>query len=528
MNDLRPSLMAKRSSKKNSAVRIRFAAGLAAIVGLGSAVVTMASCTADEAALPRGIGNGTGGGSTTGGFVTTGGNVDPNKPCVDGTKAECHETVGNNGDILTCMHGERACVGGTWGPCTGEFSSQMLAPGQTPPSEEWAPGEYRALGLSDAGPCQNNPCDPYCQDFEETPGLDAGYQVIPTITTVWNTGSFDDYLQNIPPGFVNKGITWPCNTTSDCEFDSHCLPNGTNGRQCVDKGTTYAKCCMPWNPDEFVSCKSPPPNPVFTPDFTAGLACVMSDGKKVVPICNRGSVAVPSGSTITMHIWGGNAPSFPTCTPDKSADDCVYTLTQSLQPGKCVNADCSPYLPGNGNRTIMVNGPQASNGQYAGNANFKKECTCENNWTVWKGSNNNPCQPVQVYQANPIVKNLTYQGVCPPGTRVQWQYLTWDTTTPLDSSVLWRARVATTSGGLSAASYFALGTAKVTPTPDTHICSMVAPAGCPINLFNAFGGSPAANSEFLELEITMNPTSNLQQGAKVNNWQISYTCPPVQ
>jgi hypothetical protein len=523
MNDSRPHSMAKRSRLTNSVSRLRLAAGVAALVGAFAAAVTMASCSAEDGLRPRGNSNGQGGGSTSSGVGTSSGDVEPNAPCTSGTTAECHVTMGTNGDVLTCLHGERTCVGGSWGPCVGQFESKSMPPNEKP--VDWEPGEYRAFGLSDAGPCQNNPCDPYCQDYEEVPGADAGYQVVPTITTVWQTGSFDDYLENIPPGFVDKGINFPCSpvnsVTQDCEFDSRCLANGTNGRQCVDKGTTYASCCMPWNPDEYQNC-----NPV-RPDFSAGLACVMSDGKKVVPICNRGNQAVPTGAVIRMHIWGGNAPSFPTCLPNKAADNCLHTLTQPLEPGKCVNADCSAFLPGNGNRTIMVNGPTASNGQFAGNPNFRAECTCDNNWTVWKGSNNNPCQPVQVYQANPIVKNLTYQGICPVGTRVQWQYLTWDTTTPGNSNVVWAARVAATNAGLSAANYFALGTAKATPLPNTQICSAAGPAGCPINLFTTFG-DPAAYNEFLELRITMNPTSDLKAGSKVNNWQISYTCPPSQ
>ncbi len=520
MDHLRPAQRATRLSKKNSVSRLRIAAGLAAVVGAASAVVTMASCTADEGVQRRDYGSGTGGGSTTGGFVTSGGNVDPSQPCVDGVKAECHVTVGNNGDILTCMHGERTCVGGTWGPCVGEFSSQMLAPDHAP--DEWAPGEYRPLGLSDAGPCQNNPCDPYCQDFEETPGIDAGYQVIPTITTVWNAGSFDDLLDGLPGGFVNKGIKFPCSSALDCQFDSHCMPTGTNGITCEDKGNLYSSCCMAWKPEEYGNCTPD------RPDVSVGLACEKPDGTRIIPVCNRGDA--PIVPPVRIYIFPGNSTQFPLCDPDKDPGVCFIPAgSPPILPGKCVEVtSCGALLPGNGVRTIQVNGPLVGAGNLPDNPEYFQECSCQNNWSVWKGTNKSPCTPVQIYQANPIVKNLTYQGVCPPGTRVQWQYLTWDTTTPGDSNVLWQARVATTNGGLGAASYFDLGRAKVTPAPDTHLCSMAGPNGCPINLYTTFGGSPAANSEFLELRITMNPTTDMKQGSKVNNWQISYTCPPVQ
>jgi len=516
MNKSHLSSMAKRSSNTSSAARMRVAAGLAAMVGLGAAAVTIASCTAEGSARP--LGNmGTGGG-TSGGTMTSGGQADPNAPCVSGTTSECHLTVGTNDGILTCLHGERTCVGGTWGPCTGEFSSKMMPPGQD--AQEWQPGEYRPLGLTDAGPCQNNPCDPYCQDYEEVPGADAGYQVVPEVTTVWNAGSFDDLLDGLPGGFVNKGIKTPCNTTLDCQFDSHCLPSGSNGITCDDGA---AKCCMAWKPEEYGNCTPD------RPDISVGLACEKPDGTRIIPICNRGDA--PITSTVRIYIFPGNSTQFPLCTPDNSPDICYYNATPAnpILPGRCVEAtSCGAFLPGNGVRTVQVNGPANGPGNLPDNPNYIQECACENNWTVWKGTNKSPCTPVQIYQANPIVKNLTYQGICPAGTRVQWQYLTWDTTTPLDSNVKWDARVATTSAGLSLAAYVALGTAKATPAPNTQICSMAGPAGCPINLFNALGGSPTANSEFLELQITMNPTSDQKQGSKVNTWQISYTCPPSQ
>jgi hypothetical protein len=417
--------------------------------------------------------------------------------------------------VLTCLNGERTCVGEAWGPCAGEFSSKSM-PGSDM-AKGWAPGEYRPLGLSDAGPCQNNPCDPACQDFEEIPP-DAGYEVIPEITTVWYAGSFDDLLNGLPAGFVNKGLKTPCTTTLDCQFDSHCLPTGSNGITCDDGA---ANCCMPWNPNEYGTC-SP-----AKPDISTGLACEKPDGTKIIPLCNRGNA--PLVPPIRIYIFPGNSSQFPLCTPDNDPDVCFIPAGQpAIQPGQCVEvSSCAAYLPGNGVRTIMVNGPLVGAGNLPDNPEYVAECSCENNWSVWKGSNSSACTPVQVYQANPIVKNLVYQGICPSGTRVQWGYLTWDTTTPVDSNVLWDARVAMTNADLSAASYINLGNAKATPAPDTHICSMAGPTGCPINLYTTFG-TPDAHSEFLELRITMNPTSDKTQGAKVNNWQITYSCPPSQ
>ncbi|HRI71704.1 MAG TPA: hypothetical protein PK156_46045, partial [Polyangium sp.] len=272
MNDSHPSSMPKRSSKMTSATRMRLAAGVAAMVGFAVAAATMASCTADDGARLRGNTMGAGGGSS--GNVI---NVDPNAPCNSGATIECHQTIGTNDDILTCLHGEKTCVNGSWGPCVGAFSSRADWQPTSSASATNNPDEVHILGLSDAGPCENNPCDPYCQDYEEVPGADAGYQVVPEITTVWTAGSFDDLLDGLPPGFVNKGITNPCTSSADCQFDSHCLPTGTNGITCADNA---ARCCMAWNPLEYAMC-----NPA-RPDVSLGLACIRPDGIKIVPVCN--------------------------------------------------------------------------------------------------------------------------------------------------------------------------------------------------------------------------------------------------
>jgi hypothetical protein len=379
------------------------------------------------------------------------------------------------------------------------------------------PNDVHILGLSDAGPCDNNPCDPYCQDFEEVPPADGGYQVVPTIEETYYTGSLEDALALTPPGFVSKGMKTPCSVTADCQFDSHCMPTGTGG---VDCGVGVPNCCMAWAPSEFdATCAKP--------DATTGFACTqIINGNKVptIPVCNRGSVTLPAPTRI--YIFPGNSAQFPLCVPDKDPYFCDTTV--AVAPGKCINVIGCPGLNGNGTKSIMINGPlNGGGGNAPNNPNWRDECTCENNWGVWSG-NNTPCYPKYNYAAQTIVKNLVYQALCPVGTRPQWGYFTWNTTTPLDSNVLWDARIATTNAGLASASYVNLGNAKKTPTPDTQICSMTGPSPCPINLFTTFGGTPTAHSEFLEVRMTINPSSDKSTGATVNNWQITYSCPPSQ
>ena len=514
MNDLQ-SNSAEESSSKSTAIRWRWAAGFAAIVALGSVAVAMQSCAGDDGTDLRGYGNGGGGeSSSSSSSGATDAGVEPAKPCVTGTKVECHITVGTNGNVLTCLSGEKTCVNGTWGPCVGAFSAHVGW--DSPLASAGNSTDIHLLNLSDAGPCQNNPCDPYCLDFEENPALDGGYQVVPTVETVYYTGSLEDALALNPPGFVDKGMKTPCTpgNISDCQFDSHCVPSGTNGKTCPS-GAAY--CCMAWNSLEFdTTCNKP--------DVTTGFACT-KDGLPTIPVCNRGSVTLPANTRV--YVFPGNSPQFPACDPnDKPKSECLVSVP--VPPGSCININnCVPQFGGNGTRTIFVNPPKLPMNGGKNNPLWQDECTCKNNWGVWSGDSA-ICYEKPNYSASPVVKNQIYHAECPPTTRAQWQYLTWNTTTPLDSSVVWRGRAAASIAELGSAGYVALGTARVLPAPDTHICSPAGPSGCPVNVFTALGGSPNAHNEYFELEITINPSTNKTQGAGVNSWQLSYSCPPAQ
>ena len=62
--------------------------------------------------------------------------------------------------------------------------------------------------------------------------------------------------------------------------------------------------------------------------------------------------------------------------------------------------------------------------------------------------------------------------------------------------------------------------------PDTQKCSMAGPAPCPIDLFSALGGPPAARHEQLELVLDMHTNVSHSRSPTINSWQITYACPP--
>jgi hypothetical protein len=126
-------------------------------------------------------------------------------------------------------------------------------------------------------------------------------------------------------------------------------------------------------------------------------------------------------------------------------------------------------------------------------------------------------------QPNPY--RQTYDGVCPAGGKTQWSFLAYDTSTPGDSSVRFRARTADTEAGLVAASFVDLATAQA--SPDTQRCQLSGPVPCPVDLFQLLGAD-AAWMRYLQLEATVRPTTDQRSTATLNAWQITYSCPPAE
>ncbi|HSY24780.1 MAG TPA: dickkopf-related protein [Polyangiaceae bacterium] len=93
--------------------------------------------------------------STCGGTPATG------CPCsAEGSVVDCGEVHGQDGTYTFCSEGSRVCTGGTWGACVGET---LVA------KDFSATGSLKTLALGAQSACTSNPCDPYCENFVDTP-----------------------------------------------------------------------------------------------------------------------------------------------------------------------------------------------------------------------------------------------------------------------------------------------------------------------------------------------------------------------
>jgi hypothetical protein len=116
-----------------------------------------------------------------------------------------------------------------------------------------------------------------------------------------------------------------------------------------------------------------------------------------------------------------------------------------------------------------------------------------------------------------------YTGECPYGSHVSWGFLTFDTQQPPSTSTVFRARSAADLADLPSAPLHELITAQA-GVPDTQVCSMAGPAPCPIDLYDALGGSPEARNEHLELVLEMHTNVSHSKTPTINDWQITYSC----
>jgi hypothetical protein len=195
---------------------------LAAFVIGGAAVVGVVSaCSDDERAPSAGWQQegGIGGGAGT--------------PCVDGASQKCAITIGEHEGVLTCYEGSQTCNAGTWGACSD--GTVVSRPGR----DNRGPGSS-TQAFSPPSPCSNNPCDPYCQAYNEDP--DSGLSADGGPLYDWPTGIITGY----PAGLVDKGLKQPCSTGLDCQFNHYCehpiTGNACEHSKCMTGGGLTPTC----------------------------------------------------------------------------------------------------------------------------------------------------------------------------------------------------------------------------------------------------------------------------------------------
>jgi len=139
--------------------------------------------------------------------------------CAEGTSESCTITLGQHAGVISCYEGTRTCQQGRFSACENghEFSLNQSTLGAGAADDS---SNLRQLSFSSPTSCQNNPCNRYCREFDETPaaGLTAAIDSSAPPVASWSTGSLADY----PPDAVAVGLQQPCQVAGDCQFNTAC------------------------------------------------------------------------------------------------------------------------------------------------------------------------------------------------------------------------------------------------------------------------------------------------------------------
>lgn len=118
--------------------------------------------------------------------------------------------------------------------------------------------------------------------------------------------------------------------------------------------------------------------------------------------------------------------------------------------------------------------------------------------------------------AAPITVTQVYSGNCDANSTNIWLDLAYQASIFEDGNIVYRARVAQTQAELTAAEWVSLGTA----TSATQVCPLS--SSCALNVFELLGAQ-AAQSPYLELEITVNP-STIGRSPVLTEYQMTFSC----
>ena len=267
-------------------------------------------------------------------------------PCTIGATSTCSIELGTHDGIVSCAAGTKTCVDGTWSACAADTRRPTYS--VPAPSPERSGVSVQAISQS-AASCVNNPCDPYCRDFEDEP--DAPVTTEPTIVVGNSTGGTLEQ-SNVPIAFKNKGslnaqCASPCTTKScleACQFDQHC---GTT--------TSGAAGCVAFENDESGACTGT--------DITAPTTCVPRAGYRNITVCNRGTVA--AGPGVACYVFAGGSPQYPEDAPSLRTAKLVMTTAKTLQPGTCETQEVAESVFGaSGIQSLMCNPPGSGSGGY--------------------------------------------------------------------------------------------------------------------------------------------------------------------
>jgi hypothetical protein len=424
-------------------------------------------------------------------------------PCTDeGAKRNCHEVLDQREGYVDCFNGTQTCTGGIWTSCQGDASGGTVTTHAV--TRGGASGGLSTSSLGSAGTagpsCTSDPCNPYCNGYDETP-------TTPIVPPPGVCGMTANGTNAGCSGGSDTGIG-ACATNADCEQDWHC-----QGAVCVWNGATGY-----FDP----ACKDGAGNPGV--DLTLGVPCD-AVGSYNIPVCNRGGGTLGIGKVIALEndgngghpVW--NCAASPTPTVSGGSASCTYTLVAPLGPGQCViintltTPGCNALETGhrdifvNWNKSIVECGTGFPSPAGTGPG-------CMNNSTETKATGSG-CPALCAPAPGGLTYAQTYAATCPTGTHAQWNHLSYNVTTTAGADV----KFAVQTGPSATGPWLPAVPALIADAPTDHpsLCSVTGPSPCggayaatckcPVDMFVPLGGKPNAQQSFLNLTTNISGSS---------------------
>ncbi len=277
----------------------------------------------------------------------------------------------------------------------------------------------------------------------------------------------------------------------------------TCGATCKANGTNAPAACQPWAPGQINAQDAG-----F--DLSLGVPC-----QGQIPVCNHGSDTAPAGAVV--YVLPTNPSQLGNPAPNLSGQLGSCATPTAIGRGACIMVSgCASYL--NGNAELWVTAPSGGEARIDDNWGYSVPNVACNVPQCSGAAGVGPClaSKTQTYD---------YQGLCPLDGQVpQWSFLTFDSTTPGDSSISFSIIAAPSVDQLATEPAVPLVT--VTHAAGNEQCQLAGNVpNCPVDLYTALLPSANTDSAVMRLIITVNPSSDGTLSPVLNNWRISYSCP---
>lgn len=224
-----------------------------------------------------------------------------------------------------------------------------------------------------------------------------------------------------------------------------------------------------------------------------------------------------------------------------SSASCKYTLPQPSNGTLDPSSLRIQYTPNGGTNPITINKVSsssacgASGGWYFDNPSNPSEMElCPSSCTTIQGAQ------VQVvysclkqYQPGVFTRDYDAGSVCPAGTQPAWGAWSWSATTPGNSSVNFKVAVASTAAGLNSAPLDALQFTNP-PGPSSLAGQAIGAttangtdSGMAVVEKTLKANNRNPNSQFLRVQITLQPSTDKTQAPTLNSWDLQVSCQPA-